>query len=71
MTDSIRYQEICGRHDGKGYGWSRVAVDSIVVTKPGMLRYGISNVPAFTGKPWRGTWMSAIDFILIPVNEAK
>ena len=71
MTDSIRYQEICGRHDGKGYGWSRVAVDSIVVTKPGMLRYGISNVPAFTGKPWRGTWMSATDFILIPVNEAK
>lgn len=64
MSDSIRYHEICARHDGKGHGWSRVVVDSIVVTTPGELRYGVSNVPAFTGKPWRGTWLSAADFTL-------
>ena len=64
VSDSIRYHEICARHDGKGHGWSRVVVDSIVVTTPGELRYGVSNVPAFTGKPWRGTWLSAADFTL-------
>lgn len=68
-TDSIRYHEIYERHDGKGYGWSRVVVDSIVVTKPGELRYGVSNVPAFTGKPWRGTWLSAADFTLTPISR--
>lgn len=68
-TDSIRYHEICERHDGKGYGWSRVVVDSIVVTKPDELRYGVSNVPAFTGKPWRGTWLSAADFTLTPISR--
>lgn len=69
VADSIRYHEISQRHDGKGYGWSRVVVDSIVVTKPGELRYGISNVPAFTGKPWRGTWLSAADFTLTPISR--
>lgn len=69
VADSIRYHEISQRHDGKGYGWSRVVVDSIVVTKPGELRYGISNVPAFTGKPWRGTWLSAADFTLTPIGR--
>lgn len=63
-SDSIRLHEICARHNGKGHGWSRVVVDSIVVTTPGELRYGVSNVPAFTGKPWRGTWLSAADFTL-------
>lgn len=69
VADSIRYHEISQRHDGKGYGWSRVVVDSIVVTKPGELCYGISNVPAFTGKPWRGTWLSAADFTLTPIGR--
>lgn len=69
VADSIHYHEISQRHDGKGYGWSRVVVDSIVVTKPGELRYGISNVPAFTGKPWRGTWLSAADFTLTPIGR--
>lgn len=69
VADSIRYHEISQRHDGKGYGWSRVVVDSIVVTKPGELRYGVSNVPAFTGKPWRGTWLSAADFTLTPISR--
>ena len=69
VADSIRYHEISQRHDGKGYGWSRVVVDSIVVTKPGELRYGVSNVPAFTGKPWRGTWLSAADFTLTPIGR--
>lgn len=63
-SDSVRFHEICARHDGKGYGWSRVLIDSIVVKQPGELHYGVSNVPAFTGKPWRGTWLSATDFTL-------
>lgn len=69
VSDSIRYYDIYERNYGRGNGWSRVVVDSIVVDKPGELRYGVSNVPTFTDKPWRGTWLSAHEFTLTRLKD--
>ena len=51
---------------GKGYGWSRVAIDGIVVGTDSVVRYGVSNVRS--GR-WDGTWFSATDFDLERVTE--
>lgn len=69
VSDSIRYYDIYERNYGRGNGWSRVVVDRIVVDKPGELRYGVSNVPTFTDKPWRGTWLSAHEFTLTRLKD--
>ena len=55
------WRNITETNFGKGYGWSRVVIDSIVVDADSMVRYGVSNV---RGKRWDGTWFSATDFDL-------
>ena len=55
------WRNIAGANAGKGYGWSRVAVEGIVVGADSVVRYGVSNA---RGKRWDGTWFSATDFDL-------
>lgn len=47
-----------------GYGWSRMVVDSILVGSNGVVDYGVSTVPSFTGMDMRSKWFSACDFSL-------
>jgi hypothetical protein len=51
-------------NDGKGYGWSVVTIPNIKVGKDGIVRYGISTDPQFTGQPTHCHWFSATDFKL-------
>lgn len=55
--------DIAEANDGNGYGWGRIAIDSIVV-KGGKIRYGLTTVPEITGDQFAGTWFSASDFKL-------
>ena len=51
-------------NNGKGYGWSVVTIPNIKVGKDGIVRYGISTDPQFTGQPTHCHWFSATDFKL-------
>ncbi len=53
-------------NNGKGYGWSRVTIDNVVVGADSILSYGVSN----TGQTrlWDGTHLSATSFSLLPAD---
>jgi len=55
---------------GMGYGWSKVVIDGIEV-RNGTLTYGVSCDPDFTGHPFKGRWLSAVDFVLERVGELR
>lgn len=60
---------------GMGYGWNKVVIDGIEV-RDGKLTYGVSCDPDFTGHPFKGCWLSAVDFVLervgdLPANEQQ
>lgn len=63
------YQDIADANDGMGYGWNRVTIEGIRVTK-GTVRYGISTKSGFTGTSFGGQWVSAADFRLKPQQTA-
>lgn len=50
----------------RGYGWSRVHIENIVVADS-IIRYGVTNRNGATGY-WNGTWFSATDFKLTKVK---
>ena len=60
-----QWQSILDANDGKGFGWSRVAVGGITVGQNGTVTYGITNARSGT---WDGTWFSATDFRLEKVD---
>ena len=53
---------------GMGYGWNKVVIDGIKV-RDGKLTYGVSCDPDFTGHPFKGGWLSAVDFVLERVGD--
>jgi len=62
---ATKYEKcVVEENDGKGYGWSVVTIPNIKVGKDGMVRYGISTDPQFTGQPTHCQWFSATDFKL-------
>lgn len=63
LTDDIA--DMASVNDGRGYGWSRIRVENIVVTDS-IIRYGVTNRSA--SGCWNGTWFSATDFKL---NKVK
>lgn len=50
-------------NDGRGSGWSRVVIDSVQVTG-GIVRYGVSTDPKFTGRPFSSKYVSVGEFVL-------
>ena len=72
-SDSVAYgNEQCklvevNRH--RGYGWNRITIEPIHITKPTALRYGLTSDDAFTGKTWLGQWFSATDFEVSQVTH--
>lgn len=57
-----RVQQLRKANSGKGFGWNYIGTTPIRITKPTVVRYGVSSDPAFTGKTWLGQWFSATDF---------
>jgi len=50
-------------NSGKGRGWGQVIVDDVVVNNHN-ITIGFSSDSIFTGKPFKGTWFSVVDFTL-------
>ena len=61
--DRTYYQNIVDANDGKGYGWNRIEIKDIRISK-GSIRYGVSTKSSFTGTTFAGQWVSAADFNL-------
>jgi len=57
-------EKIKNAHNGSGYGWSYVYMDSIEVKEPTAIVYGVTTDPAITGKEAPNGWVSATDFYL-------
>ena len=56
-------------NNSKGYGWSEIVIDNVIVGPDSILKYGVTNVsPTQT---WDGTWLSATAFELIRQEQAK
>lgn len=62
------YRDIADANDGKGYGWNRVTISGIRVTK-GTVSYGVSTRSSFTNATFSGQWVSATDFNLKQVVD--
>jgi hypothetical protein len=50
-------------NSGKGRGWGEIVVDDVVVENH-EITIGFSSDSIFTGKPFKGTWFSIVDFTL-------
>ena len=57
-----RIQQIRQANHGKGYGWNYIGTTPIRITRPTIVRYGLTSDNAFTGRTWLGQWFSATDF---------
>ena len=57
-----RVQQIIKANHGKGFGWNYIGTTPIRITKPTLIRYGVSTDPTITGRTWLGQWFSATDF---------
>ena len=61
-------RQIAMANNRRGYGWSEVRIDGIVVTSDS-IAYGISTDETFTGQPCRSQWFSATDFKLTRTGD--
>ena len=58
-------RKVLGAHDGLGYGWSYIYIDSIKVDKPhNTIFYGVTTDKEITGHNPTTGWFSATDFKL-------
>lgn len=63
LPNRAHLNSIAKANGSKGYGWSDVIVENIIVGPDSILQYGVTNVsPTQT---WDGTWLSATSFELI------
>ncbi len=53
----------------KGYGWNRITFEPIRITKPTVLRYGLTSDNDFTHSTWLGQWFSATDFEVVQIKD--
>ena len=64
------WKKIKAANHSRGYGWSIVQIDSIVVSADDIpVVYGVSTIPEFTGQPCRAKQFSATDFVLKRVGD--
>ena len=69
LSDSDK-RKIRNANNGEGYGWSYICLDSIKISEPSIIRYGISTDERFTDDiaPTNG-WFSATDFLLERIGD--
>ena len=67
-----KWQNIAKANHSRGYGWSRVQIDNIVVAHDSIpVVYGVSTVPEFTGHPCHAKQFSAADFVLTRIGDLQ
>lgn len=55
-------EKIVNANDKRGFGWSEVVIDNIIVGSDSIITYGVTNVSS--SRTWEGTWLSATAFEL-------
>ena len=55
-------------NDGKGYGWSYLTIDNIMVSN-NLMEIGCTTDSVFSHKPWTGWWFSVDSFKLTYLNS--
>ena len=64
------WYDIARANRSRGYGWSELRIDSIVVAHDSIpVVYGVSTVPEFTGHPCHAKQFSAADFKLTRTGD--
>lgn len=64
------WYNIARANHSRGYGWSELRIDSIVVAHDSIpVVYGVSTVPEFTGHPCHAKQFSAADFKLTRTGD--
>lgn len=64
------WYDIARANHSRGYGWSELRIDSIVVAHDSIpVVYGVSTVPEFTGHPCHAKQFSAADFKLTRTGD--
>ena len=59
------WQKIVKANHSRGFGWSIVQIDNIVVSADSIpVVYGVSTIPEFTGQPCHAKEFTATDFML-------
>jgi phage shock protein PspC (stress-responsive transcriptional regulator) len=65
-----KWHNIAKANHSRGYGWSRVQIDNIVVAHDSIpVVYGVSTVSEFTGHPCHAKQFSAADFVLTRTGD--
>jgi len=65
-----KWHNVARANHSRGYGWSRVQIDNIVVAHDSIpVVYGVSTVPEFTGHPCHAKQFSAADFVLTRTGD--
>lgn len=74
-SDSVAYgneqSKLVEANYHRGYGWNRITIEPIHITKPTALRYGLTSDDAFTGMTWLGQYFSATDFEVSRIGTEK
>lgn len=65
-ADYKKMERIATAHNHRGYGWSQIKIENIIVGPDSVLTYGVTNCSPAT--PWTGTWLSADSFALKKTN---
>lgn len=68
ISNELR-NNIIKAHNGKGYGWSNVVIDSINIKEPTTIYYGVSTDNQFTGINAECQWFSATDFVFNKIGK--
>ena len=66
------WQKIAKANHSRGFGWSEVRIDNIVVAQESTpVIYGVSTLPEFTGQSCRAKQFSATDFVLTRTGDLQ
>lgn len=72
VSDSLqleRLSAIAAANGARGFGWNRMTLPDIKITRPVTVYYGVTTDPELTGRTWLGRWLSACDFTLERVSK--
>lgn len=70
QRQQYKWHNIAKANHGRGYGWSKVHIDNIVVAHDSIpVVYGVSTIPEFTGQSCHAKEFSATDFVLTRTGD--
>ena len=69
-NDDVKFMRMALRQAQIAFDMKEIPIGCVIV-KDGVVKFGVSTLPEFTGKTLRATWFSACDFELTKVSTFK